>query len=304
MQRNNITGVPKRNKNGSSKSTDLYHPSIFRYSCRGKLSLDSRTPTAGTCKGFQSTLEHIDHWRLTTREEAIRVFQQKSGDNEERFTNGNAVQQENATAAAHSLRMISNVLVYPSKESGDKRSKEEKSREDWSCYGSTEVDLLVLRPQHSKQESIAAVAPYSAPGVTIRDVAAPSLDGSDRTSTIRLGIVEIVYQSSITDSYDQEEEQEVQYEAGKDPPPKSSKRKQESTPVSTRIWQSGTNVLKHIRINSKLMYEATQENFPQRSLKASERIVEEFGKTFDRTTSLIKRVVFWGWGDEGGGKGR
>jgi hypothetical protein len=280
----------------ASASAPLYHPSIFRYTCRGRLSLDSGVPTAGTCKGIQSQLEHIDHWRLTTRDEAIRVFQQKSGEHEAP-SRGNAIQQQdNNTAAAHSLKVvnISNVLVYPSSGKDEKNPVLEDGRkEDWKCYGSTEVDLLVLRPEDSKQETIAAVAPYCAPGSTIRDVASPTL-GRDRTTTIRLGVLEILYQSAVADD---EEDSPVGDEANKATAPQSPTAKQEISPFSTRMWNSSSNVLNQMKLNAQLVYQATQEDFPQRTYNSSERIIQEFSKTWERTTSLMKRVAFWDWDD-------
>lgn len=289
----------RRRTTVSASSAPLYHPSIFRYTCRGRLSLDSRVPTAGTCKGIQSQLEHVDHWRLTTRDEAIRVFQQKSEEHEAPARSNAIQQQDNSTAAAHSLEVvnISNVLVYPSTGKNEtKATPEDGRKEDWKCYGATEVDLLVLRPENSKQEKIAAVAPYCAPGSTVRDVASPAF-GRDRTTTIRLGVIEIVYQTSVAEEEEEEDRQIVDESSRRTAAP-STKAKQEVSPFSTRMWNSSSNVLKQMRLNAQLVYQATQESFPQRTYKASERIILEFSKTWEQTTSLMKRVVFWDWDDD------
>jgi hypothetical protein len=283
-----------------NKSPLLYHPSIFRYTCKGRLNLVSREPTTGVCKGIQSQLEHVDHWRLTTRDEAVKVFQQKS----EAPTGGVQHQGDtSAPTAAHSLEVanISNVLVYPQEKnaSEEEMKKEEMKKEDWSCYGSTEIDLLVLRPQNSKQETIAAVSPYCSPGMTIRDISDPAL-GRDRTSTIRLGVVEIVYQSSIVD----EEDESHSREASKMTSSQSrEKKKQDTLPLSTRLLSSSSNILKSMKINAQLVYQASQENFPQRSYSSGMRIVKEFESTWTRTTTLMKKVAFWDWSDDGSSDG-
>eukprot|EP00980_Cylindrotheca_fusiformis_P003528 scaffold783_cov118-Cylindrotheca_fusiformis.AAC.14 len=285
----------RRRKSVSSiPAAPLYHPSIFRYTCRGRLDLDSRVPTAGTCKGLQSQLEHVDHWRLTTRDEAIRVFRQKSGEHEAPARSNAIPQQDNNTAAAHSLEVVnlSNVLIYPPSGKDEGKPNPER-KEDWRCYGSTEVDLLVLRPENSKQEAIAAVAPYCSPGSTVRDVASPAL-GRDRTTTIRLGVVEIVYQSSMAED---EEDRDVQSDTNKTMSPQSAQAKQDIVPFTTRMRNSSSNVLKQMGINAQLLYQATKEDFPERTLKSSERIIQEFSKTWERTTTLMKRVVFWDWDD-------
>jgi len=284
----------RRRTVASDSSVPLYHPSIFRYTCRGMFSLDSRVPSAGVCKGIQSKLEHVDHWRLTTKDEAVRVFQDKSGEHETPSRGPTLEQQDNNTAAAQSLELVdvSNVLVYPSNEKDEEQTSPKDGRQEkWRCYGSTEVDLLVLRPKDSKQETIAAVAPYCAPGSSIRDVSSPSL-GLDRTTTIRLGILEILYQSSLSE---EEDDDPIVDERKKATPSQTQIAKQDTPRLPIRFWNSANNVVKQMNINLQLVYQATQEDFPDRTMNASGRIVNEFGKTIERTTSLMKRVIFWDW---------
>lgn len=278
----------------ADSSVPLYHPSIFRYTCRGKFTLDSRVPSAGVCKGIQSKLEHVDHWRLTTKDEAIRVFEHKSGEHEAPSRGPTFDQQNNNTAAAQSLELVdvSNVLVYPSNDKDEEKASTNDGRQEkWRCYGSTEVDLLVLRPKDSKEETIAAVAPYCAPGSSVRDVSSPSL-GLDRTTTIRLGIVEILYQSSLSE---EEVEDPMVDERKKANPSQKQVTKSDAPHFPIRFWNSANSVLKHMKSNLQLVYQATQDDFPERTLNASTRIVSEFGKTVERATSLMKKVLFWDW---------
>jgi hypothetical protein len=62
-----------------------------------------------------------------------------------------------------------------------------------------------------------------------------------------------------------------------------------------RFLNSANTVLKCMKNNAHTVYQATQEGFPERTFSASGRIVNEFGKTIERTTSLMKRVIFWDW---------
>lgn len=348
----------------SSSSATKYHPSIFRYTCRGRLVLDSTTTQhhAGICHGIQSQLEHVDHWRTTTEEEALQWFQAKAAWNEGSASatpNGpggaTATTSSDATGgnttAAHALQTahISNVLVYPSQlqqasssqpNNNNNKYKNNKlvsflaknpatpTKEQWGCYGSTEIDLLVLRPQHSKEERIVAVSPYCAPGMTIRDVTLPDTLGKERTSTIRLGILEILYQSTMEDEEDEEELEEEEAEApvttantttsettSSDPTKekedeeisnkskKKKRRKQlsnneeeaESKSFSSKFWKNSQNVWKHMQLNAHLLYQATQEDFVSRSMEASHKIVQEFPKTRDRTLDLMRKVILWDW---------
>jgi len=43
--------------------------------------------------------------------------------------------------------------------------------------------------------------------------------------------------------------------------------------------------------NAKLLYESTQDSFPERTYEASVRIYDELGKTWDRTFGMMKKFV-------------
>lgn len=350
------SNVPRLRSSPTSVAKTLYHPSIFRYTCTGKLSLDSRNggqskASAGVCHGMQSNLEHIDHWRLSTREEAIKQFEYKSslgiasGEDDYYSSSGGQHSGDPGASSAHAEQAVylSNVLVYPQSPSdgedrnddGDeeKQTKQIKEtmvsrkntdgsttitpqQETWYCYGSTEVDLLVLRPQNAKDESIAGVASYCAPGVTVRDLAVSPTNigigsdtgGRERTTTIRLGILEIVY-ATVLDGYNGEENDNSSQEK-----PKGlvdSKINDTSRGETTKGWisapmqvvSSGKKILKHMSLNGQLLYQSAQENYPTRTYEASQRITNEFRKTWDRTTDLMKKVASFAlfgddWDDE------
>lgn len=346
-QRHLASSVAKSNSSvsasklsSSGAATTLYHPSIFRYTCTGKLSLDSRhggrsKASAGVCQGIQSNLEHIDHWRLSTREEAIKQFEYKSslgigsGDDDYYASAGGEHSNGSGAPSAHVEQAVylSNVLLYPppsieneqQKNNTDKPEKKDgiketmisrkntdgsttitPQHENWSCYGSTEVDLLVLRPQNAKDESIVGVASYCSPGVTVRDLAiAPTnigigsdTGGQERTTTIRLGILEIVYATVLEGGGNTNGEQENAGES-KD---KNGKRMEGETTqgwtsAPTQVIASGKKILNHMSINGKILYESAQENYPARTYEASQRITSEFRKTWDRTTDLMKKAA-------------
>lgn len=317
---------------------------------------------AGICHGIQSQLEHVDHWRTTTQDEAIQWFQHKAAWNDgaaqaAAASSSSPDDSGGASAAeAHALQTVhvSNVLVYPTTTTTTKTSSTASQstpsppsqEEEWSCYGTTEVDLLVLRPLKSKEETIAAVSPYCSPGMTIRDVILPDSSNTntikDRTSTIRLGVVEILYQTSMEedDEDEQEEEEEIQEVTASsstkaddsntskdsatvatDDKPKTRKTRRKKTRSGdisddgeeqeqqhlgfpTRFWNSGQSVWKHMQINAHLLYQATQEDFTNRTWEAMHKIVQEFPKTRDRTLELMRKVIFWDWSspsDEDGG---
>jgi hypothetical protein len=249
----------------------------------------------------------------------------------------------NGAAAAHALQAVylSNVLVYNDDDDDDddankkrkKKSSTPTTTEEWSCYGSTEVDILVLRPaddhapsskggngkDDGNDETIAAVAPYCSPGMTVRDIKGGI--EQERTKTLRLGVLEVVYSTSIAD----EEEDETQTSGNRRRHPTRNNDKQpmgengrdgtkragdddpngpagKSTPL--RVYESGKNVLKHMQINGKVLYDTLQDDFPSRTYEAGERIYHEFGKTFDRTVGMMKKMTTWLVGGTPPGDGR
>jgi len=393
------------NTNNRNNNTLLYHPSIFRYTCTGRLRLDSSNggnhqASTGVCHGIQSQLEHIDHWKLATRQEAIEQFEYKSamgdvGINDEPYpattaavpatSNKNKttlVDSGTGTAADHA-KLLSNVLVYSTP--SDNKEEEEKHcgtndsenenenekemmtsttttkstkmqsqrppqqsqpREQWSCYGSTEVDLLILRPQHEKEEVIAGVASYCAPGMTIRDIAilptptkmnsnrksitAGSYEISqtqERTTTVRLGILEIVYATVLegTDlttnnqnnnkksklfrdavanssgggetsksNSDENDKKEATIMEGLGFGDSNSWTKTATTLLSAypqKVIQSGKKIVTNMNWNSQLLYHAIEDQFPSRTYAASQRITQELEKTYIRTSDVMKKVV-------------
>lgn len=374
VSRSRSLGGPRHK---TTSATPLYHPLIFRYTCNGRLRLDSRFPTTGACRGVQSQIEFVDQWRLSSKEEALSVFQQKSAlaDSDDP---DNPMVSSNPHEAAHALQAVylSNVLVYPSmtdnknnkvdvtkptkdipttddNKSSTSATAATTSHEQWSCVGSTDVEFLVLRPQNGTEKHIAAVSPYCAPGVTTRDVVTPDL-GRDRTSTIRLGFVEIVHAYQTTDvdsndtnttasnennniygkyssntttkdtsdddndnndtnkenstSEDETKNSTKNNNAARKPWTRTAsagtadvngKSKNEIKPsYPTKVFQSGKNIMNHMQINSKLIYETLQDGFPTRTYKASERIVSEFDKNYHRTVNMMKRIVNFGLGND------
>ncbi|OEU23603.1 hypothetical protein FRACYDRAFT_267563 [Fragilariopsis cylindrus CCMP1102] len=184
-------------------------------------------------------------------------------------------------------------------------------QETWSCYGSTEIDLLVLRPQNEKEESIACVSSYCAPGMTVRDLAVNNVnvgtgiaeDGTrERTTTIRLGILEIVYATTVEG--DDNTTNNINKRIGSKDKDQVDDEDKDTTTASgsggifgglattapDKVLHSGKNIVKHMKINGQLLYQSVQEDYPTRTYEASQRITNEFSKTFHRTTKLMKKV--------------
>jgi hypothetical protein len=319
LQRKNAA---THSSNNNSNSPQLYHPSVFRYTCRGKLSLNSDLlGSAGTCRGIQSHLEHVDNWTLVTREEAIQVFSQQAA-SPTAAAAATADSSESNTAAAHAMQtaLDSQVLIYPPAKNNGKtpttNSKEDIDEkkvqptihialppsnsiamieQKWYCYGTTEVDLLVLRPQGEKEEQIAALAPYCSPGFNIRDI--PSLSNPkihDRTSTLRLGYVEVVYQNI----FNPEDEDKLPKGTNNDndlSQPASDEQGQpqpQTNSYGKKFFDSSGKIVTHMKLNANILKDAVSEDFPGRTLEASKRIVGEFGPTLDSMQKFGAKLAY------------
>lgn len=350
------TGAGQQPSQSASPPEELYYPSIFRYTCRGKFHANSKneqSEAAGVCTGIQSQLEHVEHWRLVTRSQAIDGFRTQVGSNN--FNNSQAefdldgsrggsgagpsavgggamsdVNMGGDAAEAHAVQsaLLSPIIVYPpaprappqpNEEDETRKRKDSKIRnastttttastelienQDWSCYGTTEIDLLVLRKQNETDEEIAAIAPFCSPGLSNRDVT--GYWGKDRTSTMRLGFVEIVYQSSLSPEEVLEEEEERGSSSTQQGVPGAA----EGTPAKNagklfdidsifafpeRWIAQSSKIVQHMEINAKMLKDAVSDDFPNRTYQAGKRILDEFGKTVDRTTSLMRQL----WDDD------
>ena len=273
------------------------------------------------------------------------------GGGEEDYYNSGGDPAGTSSAHAEQVVYISNVLLYPppssptegedcdcnagresnndrgESESGKNRKKNKKTinslkntdgsttirpKEDKiDCYGSTEIDLLVLRPQNAKDESIAGVSSYCAPGMTVRDVVIPPTNigigsetgGRERTTTFRLGILEVVY-ATVLEGLEEDErntsassnrssENQGKSTSNSDKGDEDSKTANGWLPsgAPTQLVSSGKKILNHMSINGQLLYQSVQDEYPTRTYEASKRITNEFYRTWDRTTGLMKKVA-------------
>uniref|UniRef100_A0A7R9WTH2 Uncharacterized protein n=1 Tax=Craspedostauros australis TaxID=1486917 RepID=A0A7R9WTH2_9STRA len=225
--------------------------------------------------------------------------------------------------------------------------------QDWDCYGSTRVDLLVLRSADGKspdvnmnlnpsanargqnsredpslsrrglnnEESIAAVAPYTSTGVSVRDISHKGWASSrlrDRIITLQLGVLEVIYQQVVEDI--SENEYEENNSTNKSDGPKSADdRTSSSTKESqssndkqmtfpSRFRNSAGKILHHMQFNAKLLRDSVREDFSGRTYAAGKRIVDKFGSTAENMNKFALKIIyqttgFFGDDDEDGGGG-
>jgi len=186
-----------------------------------------------------------------------------------------------------------------------------------SCLGATNVSVLMLTKSDGQRE-VAAVAPENTIGITVRDVG-NSQEG-DAVTTVRLGPMELALRNHYeVDDVDKAEDDRVDFGQELDgwersAMPKSRRsamaREQNSREVETdRSVANETEPSEHFsdRFVRTLVKTAISmgENatsvadimFPIRMYKSSQRIVNEFGKTLERTRRAAKNA-FTLWQDD------
>jgi hypothetical protein len=188
----------------------------------------------GVCHGYKSQLQLLSDFPITTRSEALKEFTD--------LTDYELLEGDDASSALDQRTksiLVSPAIIYPPHNTARKRNarrpatvrdqndttppkiahrssetntavKEELlpeeeliRRQDWTCYGWTEVDYLVLKDVHSGAEHVSAVAPRNH-GVSIRQI--DSETGS--ITNVMIGWLSIVLDTPLFE--DEEEEEEAQ----------------------------------------------------------------------------------------------
>lgn len=272
----------------------LYRPSIYTYTCRGYYfaASDASDGNEGICKGIKSQLEVLENQELMTRAEALKRFSTVSTD----FTpeeQGEQIQQ---------AIYMSPVLVF--KDKTKKGSFDEDylpteeliNRETFTCYGSTEVEYLVLQDTDQPEKNhFVAVGPRNT-GISIREL---ETDDSVRNITrVGLGFLDIIHDSNTITTHEQQGDlsrEEV-------PERSSSDTVQEAKEALMYCYDFSRKVAEHTTLNAAWLYENMQEDFPRRTYNAGTRIVAELPRICEKTAqnmgNILRRMISDDYEDE------
>jgi len=301
------------------QSTPLYHPSIYTYTCRGGFFLSSEDHgSEGTCRGLRTRLELLTDMETDTRDGAIKNFTYMT-DYELDEDDANSLNQKTKSI------LISPALIYkdkPVKENTDKSAdasvilpssqlpeEELIKRQQWSCYGSTEVEVLVLKDDKSGSEHVAAVAPRNV-GISVRKIEAD--EGS--ITSIGVGWLNIVVdagpsfieddpsaqqQKPIPDGRENRVQKHhndsgispsssVPEEVPPRPAPGTISRARESL---GKFYDFSGKVGAQMRSNVSWICENVQDDFPARSYAAGQKIAANVPKTLDKTANFMSKMI-------------
>lgn len=298
----------------------LYNPTIFRYKCRGAFSITSDEPHShGFCRGIQTQLQHVRDLQTSTEQASLDDFLQDFVPH----NSGGDLANQNDILDVPAMVFDFNTKEVPPPPKNNTTAPEEWH--DWSSYGSTEVRLLLLKDTTTNQEKVVAVAPQCRLGLAVRDVG-HSQKGGDTVATVRLGPIEVLLRNQYEVEDDDMEHRNMDTrnnanvttlnddnDDGKTTKPKNHDDDDGPLPrnpnrsispmmfynAGQKVFAQSGKIVQSMQTNARILREATREDFPQRCVASSQRIVLQVGKTVTQTADLMQSLYeLWNNGDD------
>jgi hypothetical protein len=326
-----LTGkVPAR-----KASPKLYRPAVYSYMCHGYYFAASDQESAagpGACRGITGKLAVMENQGLMTRTEALKRFATMSaddigtdGDEGEMqqqaiymspvlvFQNHNNNQHQGAVKKNDDVNDNNNEedegsLI--SKFNVDDRLPTEEliKRDTYECYGSTEVEYLLLEDaDETKATHFAAVGPRTT-GVSFRQV--DTEDSVRQITRIGLGWLQIILDSNTTTTMeddDTEPQQGVSKVQGDEetnavvPDRLSALQLLFDKPNQERLlyfFNFCEKVGQHTEMNATWLVENLRDDFPRRTYQAGTRIVAELPRICHMTATNMGKIIRRMLGDD------
>lgn len=318
-----------------------YNPAIYSYMCRGAYHASSDAKEGGVCNGFKSQLAVLydERQESLTRAEALKRFTDSNAEFDFDPQQDQADALEDEYGGLHGKAQavfISPALIYRDKDannksmeedgngSDDKDAKSKKhplvvnpilqnqetlpeeeliKRQEWHCYGSTEVEYLVLQDPKTGEKKIAAVAPHNT-GISRRTI---ETDDSVRSITrIGLGWLDIIHDNNAIVSDQDQNSRDTDGEDRKatndDDASAEPTTPTTMTPVEVyatakeglqRTYDFSWKVGEHMKMNAGWLADNLRDDFPRRTYQAGQKIVKQLPATAEQTAgSMIKIVGF------------
>lgn len=300
------------NSNAAANQPPLYIPSIYSYTCRGAYfaSSDRKGGEEGICKGLKSKLEMLydANQETVTRAEALKRFTTLTADFDFQDDYGGGDSNSELHQQAKSV-LLSPALIYkdPEAKEGDEKDPLHKDqivpeeelivRQEWTCYGSTDVEYLVLQDVNTGAKKIAAVAPRTT-GVSFREI---ETDDSLR-SIVRVGLgwLDIIHDNNsvLVDEDDDRLKGDAQNNNNnnnimpEEVPPRPQIDTLETAKRSlNRTYDFSCKVAEHMKYNLQWLGSNLQDDFPARTYAAGQRIVTQIPKTIDLTVDFMGDLI-------------
>ena len=295
------------------------------------------------CQGLQSRLEHtLDLERTTTTNDAVAQFEKVLSHTSipimtppppppRRQRNPSVKPTSRSTATSTPAPMPVNQAMV---------STEDLPFTDITCLGKTKVHVLVVRDVTTQQDRLMGIAPDCKFGYTSKEIGHG--DGTfDHFHTVRVGSLEATILNHIENiggdmTHNQQHAKETTTRENRDTRevtpviprdhenepidtsmvPSTNRTRERQHPVGPlfvspldamkRVYKASGKVMVAMQKNALFLGNTLTDGFPSRMVGSGQKIVGQFGPTYDRTTKLMKTVYkrwFDGWneGSRGGG---
>jgi hypothetical protein len=296
--------------------TNMYAPSIYSYTCRGKFYASSETKDGsegGVCNGFKSKLDvlYVANQENISRAEALKRFTSMVSDVDlddyHSAANTSELHQQAKSILLSPALIYKNLdkkqtvgddektpVVNPIKLAKDQILPEEEliKRQEWSCYGSTEVEYLVLEDVKTGEKKVAAVAPLNT-GISFREI--ETEDSVRLITRVGLGWLDIIYDShsDIVDAVENEQDvQQQQQRMPEEVPPRPTMDSLQIAKQSLiRTYDFSRHVAEHMKFNLQWLGSNLQDDFPARTYAAGKNIVAQLPSALDHTANTMGKIL-------------
>jgi hypothetical protein len=273
----------------------VYHPSVFRYHCYGRLQLSTdRNGSEGLCHGMATRIEHVRDLQRSTRQQALDAFAPIPS---LELTHDDIQHRDKGL-----LKFLErDAMIYESvdKEAppNDATKEDDASYHDWDLYGSTEVEIIVLKHVDRQEDEIAAVVPRCTLGWSFRDAA--SKDHSFLYSDLHLGknTVRLAGLSERIETEPKENSEPNQNASVTSINPSSMFTIENFQLAATKVAEKGVLIFTHAYQHSQFaVQEISSPEFPRKWYVAADRIVHQI------PTTLHNAQTFTMWAYKAGYK--
>lgn len=295
----NNNNIKRLNGKPRGEQPPVFHPSVYRYTCTGALFLSSEsTGSEGICRGFKSRLELLSDLQISTRDGAIRDFTEM---NEYVLDGDSADSLDQKTKSI----LVSPALIYKDDTAEGKKQllpeEELIKRQEWSCYGKTEVEYLVLKDPKSGNERISALTPRNN-GLSIRRIEADS--GS--ITNIMVGWLSIVldtsfFQESPTPEINNNNNNKSKGNLDDPSPVEEVAPRPAQNTLDTAKWATGKmysvslKMVDQMQGNAVWLSQQVQDDFPKRTAAAGNKIIGNLGNTVEKTFKYMGKISTQLW---------
>lgn len=160
-------------------------------------------------------------------------------------------------------------------------------RQDWSCFGSTQVDYLLLKNPQTGEESIAAVAPRNN-GLSVREIHA---DYGISISCYGIGFLSFIIDWRNEGEGERADDRPVTNLPEKVPPKPSTDAIASAKESAIHAVNFTSKVGQHMVANVNWVVQACGDDFPARTLATGKSILYEMPATIERTGKFMSRLL-------------